>query len=165
MKKIISIATCALLLTVSAMARDSASVVPKKSAKPRLVVFVVGGMPEAQGDMVAILIGNELSSGDRYEIITRNSAVQKKLKELREYESGGQVDDGDLIEWGRQNNVSRLCVVTATLFGDEYMFAAQLTDVKSNQQVGSADYTSSGSPNSTEIKKVASAIAGQLQRK
>ncbi|MDR2126543.1 MAG: hypothetical protein LBP63_06925 [Prevotellaceae bacterium] len=128
--------------------------------KPSLVVFVVG-MDNQVGDFLAILIGNELGGGERYEVITRTEAVQKKLKELREYEQSGNVNEGELIEWGRQNNVSMLCMVTSIKL-DEHMFAAQLTDVKSNKLVGSGDY-SSASLGSADLKKAAETLARQLQ--
>jgi formylglycine-generating enzyme required for sulfatase activity len=130
--------------------------------KPSLVVFVVG-MDNQVGDFLAILIGNELSGGGRYEIITRTDAVQKKLRELREYEQSGNVNEGELIEWGRQNNVSMLCLVTSIKL-DEHMFAAQLTDVKSNKLVGSGDY-SSANLGSAELKKAAESLATQLHGK
>jgi formylglycine-generating enzyme required for sulfatase activity len=112
------------------------------------------------GDMLAQLIGNELNRGDAYDIVTRTDAVQKKLRELRQYEQSGNVDDSQFIEWGRQNNVSLLCLVTA-LKMDEYLFSAQLTNVKRNTLAGSGDYTSA-TLGAADLKKVASALAGLL---
>jgi hypothetical protein len=131
--------------------------------KPSLVVFVVGMESNQVGDFLAILIGNELSSGNRYDVITRTEVVQKKLKELREYEQSGNVNEGELIEWGRQNNVSMLCLVTSIKL-DEHMFAAQLTDVKSSKLVGSGDY-SCANLGSADLKKAAELLAGQLHGK
>lgn len=131
--------------------------------KPSLVVFVVGMESNQVGDFLAILVGNELSSGNRYDVITRTDVVQKKLKELRDYEQSGNVNEGELIEWGRQNNVSMLCLVTSIKL-DEHMFAAQLTDVKSSRLVGSADY-SCANLSSADLKKASELLAGQLQGK
>jgi hypothetical protein len=131
--------------------------------KPSLVVFVVGMESNQVGDFLAILIGNELSSGNRYDVITRTEVVQKKLRELREYEQSGNVNEGELIEWGRQNNVSMLCLVTSIKL-DEHMFAAQLTDVKSSRLVGSGDY-SCANLSSADLKKAAELLAGQLHGK
>jgi hypothetical protein len=151
---LIGIAMIALLLPSVMQAQA-------ETGKPSLVVFVVGMDRNEVGDFLAILIGNELGGGDKYEIITRTEAVQKKLRELRDYENSGNVSDSELIEWGRQNNVSMLCLVTSIKL-DEYMFAAQLTDVKSNKLVGSGDY-SSASLGSAELKKTAAMLAEHLQ--
>jgi formylglycine-generating enzyme required for sulfatase activity len=146
-----------LLSTAAALAQ------PGGGEKPALVVFVVGMENNQVGDMLAQLIGNELNRGEAYDIITRTDAVQKKLRELRQYEQSGNVDESQLIEWGRQNNVSLLCLVTALRL-DEYLFSAQLTHVKSNKLAGSGDYTSARL-GAADLKKVAAALAAQLQGK
>jgi formylglycine-generating enzyme required for sulfatase activity len=131
--------------------------------KPSLAVFVVGMQQNQAGDFLAMLTGNELNSGDRYEVITHNGAVQKKLRELREYGGSGNVNGSELIEWGRRNNVSMLCLVTSVKL-DEHMFAAQLTDIKSNRLVGSGD-CSSVQIAGADLKNVAEELAKQLHGK
>ncbi|MDR0725665.1 MAG: hypothetical protein LBF59_06640, partial [Prevotellaceae bacterium] len=75
----------ALSATIVAQAQDG-------ETKPSLVVFVVGMESNETGDFLAILIGNELSGGS-FEVITRTDVVQKKLRELREYEQSGNVNE------------------------------------------------------------------------
>ncbi|MDR3329074.1 MAG: formylglycine-generating enzyme family protein [Prevotellaceae bacterium] len=161
MKKVFVLFFALLLGAAAQVQAEDMQAASTPADKPRMVVFVVGVEQNQVGDFLAILVGNELGGGDRYDIITRTDAVQKKLKELREYERSGNVNEGELIEWGRQNNVSMLCLVTS-IHLDEYMFAAQLTDVKSNKLVGSGDY-SSASLGSADLKKVAGALAAQIQ--
>ena len=136
---------------------------PTPDEKPRLVVFVVGSLRDNTpvSDYITNLICNNLSK--TYTIIPRNETVKKKMQELKEYEDAGHIDDRQLIEWGRQYNVQTLCLVTVAYVG-EYVFSAQLTDVKTNTLIGNAEYeipTLSGD----DLKKAASAIGGQLQRK
>jgi hypothetical protein len=131
-------------------------------SKPSLAVFVVG-MDNKAGDLLSTLIGNELSRGDRYEVINRNEAVQKKFKELQEYEQSGNVDETKLIEWGRQNNVSMLCLVTFTNLNED-MFVAQLIDVKSNKLVRSGDYYTNSRLSAVSIKQIAKELATQLDK-
>jgi formylglycine-generating enzyme required for sulfatase activity len=128
---------------------------------PSLAVFVVGMESNEVGDFFAILIGNELSSGERYDVITSAEAVQKKLKELREYEQiSGNVNENELLKWGRQNEVSMLCLVSSVTL-DEYTFTAQLTDVESNKLVGSS-YYSCADLSSANLKQAAESLAKSL---
>jgi formylglycine-generating enzyme required for sulfatase activity len=152
-----------LLLSVAAQAQVGMSPAGAqgRGAKPSLVVFVVGMESSQVGDMLAQLIGNELNRGDAYDILTRTDAVQKKLRELREYEKSGNVNEGELIEWGRQKNISLLCLVTA-LKVDEYLFSAQLTDVKSNKLMNSGDHTAA-KLGAADLKEAAAQLAAQLQ--
>ena len=134
---------------------------PEPEEKPRMVVFVVGIKNEQVSDYLTNLIGNNLSQ--THTIIPRTEAVKKKIQELKEYEDAGHVDDWQLIEWGRQYNVSVLCLVTAA-YADEYIFSAQLTDVKTNTLIGNSEYeipTLSGD----NLKKAAAALASQLTRR
>jgi formylglycine-generating enzyme required for sulfatase activity len=94
-------------------------------------------------------------------VITRNSVVQKKIKELREHKQSGDVHEDELIEWGRQNNVSTLCFITSIKL-DEYMLVAHFTDVQNNRLIGIGDYNSA-KLSSAELKKAAESLAGQLR--
>lgn len=150
-----------LLLVTAAAALAQNRQGSTQPEKPRLVVFVVG-MENAQlSDYLTNLIGNNLSQA--YTIIPRTEAIKKKMQELKEYEDGGQVDDRQLIEWGRQHNVQTLCLITVAQV-EEYMFSAQLTDVKTNTLIGNAEYEIPAL-GSDDLKKAASALASQLQRK
>jgi hypothetical protein len=157
MKKMLYIALFALLLPVLMQAQT------KKDSpqQPSLVVFVVGMENDQVSNYLTNLLGNNLAR--TYTIVPRTEAVKKKLQELKEYEDAGHIDDRQLIEWGHQNNVSVLCLVTAAHV-DEYMFSAQLTDVKSNTLIGNAEYEIP-SLSSEDLKKAASALAAQMQRK
>ncbi|MDR1342718.1 MAG: formylglycine-generating enzyme family protein [Prevotellaceae bacterium] len=163
MKRILTFFFALTLTAAAAQAQGGAAAAgaQAKGGKPSLVVFVVGMENNQVGDMLAQLVGNDLNRGDVYDIITRTDAVQKKLRELRRYEQSGNVDDSQLIEWGRQNNVSLLCLITALKL-DEHLFSAQLTDVKSNKLAGSGDYTSA-TLGVADLKKAASSLAEQLQ--
>jgi hypothetical protein len=132
-----------------------------QAEKPRLVVFVVGMENDKVSDYLTSLIGNNLSR--TYTIIPRTEAIKKKMQELKEYEDAGHIDDRQLIEWGRQHNVQTLCLVTAVQL-EECMFSAQLTDVKTNTLIGNAEYEIP-TLSSDDLKKAASALAGQLQKK
>jgi len=147
---------CAATAVVAQDKRSAAQV-----EKPRLVVFVVG-MENAQlSDYLTNLISNNLSR--TYTIIPRTDAIKKKMQELKEYEDAGHIDDRQLIEWGRQHNVQTLCLVTVAQV-EEYMFSAQLTDVKTNTLIGNAEYEIPALT-SDDLKKAASALAGQMQKK
>ena len=63
----------------------------KQEEKPRLVVFVVGMESDQVSDYLTNLISNNLSK--TYTIIPRTEAVKKKMKELKEYEDAGHIDD------------------------------------------------------------------------
>ncbi|MDR2383839.1 MAG: hypothetical protein LBD76_08180 [Prevotellaceae bacterium] len=142
---------------------NSANKQQTKKSKSSLVVFVVGLENYQVSDYLTSLIGNELARKGSYEIIPRTETVKRKLDELRKYEDDGHINDRELIEWGHQHNVSVLCLVQAVQL-DEYLFSAQLTDVKSNTLIGSAEYiipTISGS----DLKKAASALAAQMKTK
>jgi formylglycine-generating enzyme required for sulfatase activity len=129
--------------------------------KPSLAVFVVGMESNEIGDFLAILMGNELSNGERYDVITSADIVQRKLKELREYEHiSGNVNENELLKWGRQNDVSMLCLVSSVKL-DEYVFTAQLTDVESNKLVGSS-YHSCADLSSADLKKTAETLVKSL---
>ncbi|MDR1342717.1 MAG: penicillin-binding protein activator LpoB [Prevotellaceae bacterium] len=150
-------------LALSGMTAQAQGGAQSKSGKPALVVFVVGIDNHQVEDYLASLVGNELARAGKYEVLSRSEAVKRKLAELREYEDSGHVDDRELIAWGRQSNVSAICLVHVVRF-DEYLFSAQLTDVRSGKLAGSGEYaipTASGA----DLKKAASAIAAQLQRK
>jgi hypothetical protein len=152
-----SIILFALLLPVGALAQ-----VQKDSLqKPSLVVFVVGMGNGQLSNYFTNLIGNNLAKA--YTIVPRTEAVKRKLQELKAYEDAGHIDDRQLMEWGRQNNVSVLCLVTVARVY-EYMFSAQLTDVKNNTLIGNAEYEIP-SLSSEDLKKAASALAAQIQRK
>ena len=134
---------------------------PAQPEKPRLVVFVVGLENPQTSDYFTNLIGAGLSQS--YTIIPRTETIIKKMQELKAYEDGGQVDDRQLIEWGKQHNVQTLCLITVASI-DEYMFSAQLTDVKTNTQKGNAEYEIP-SLTSADLKKAASALTTILQQK
>jgi len=153
-----AIITAALLSSSICFAQTKSSAVSDE--KPRLVVFVVGLESNQVSDYLTNLISNNLSK--KYTIIPRSEAVKKKMQELKEYEDAGHIDDRQLIEWGRQHNVSILCLVTVAQV-EEYMFSAQLTDVKTNTLIGNAEYEIP-SLSSDDLKKAASALAVQLQR-
>lgn len=161
MRRRVFISMLVLLLAIlSVQAQNGTSQPRTTSSKSRLVVFVVGMGNHQIEDYLSSLIGNELARGGNYEIIPRDEALKQKLAELREYEDAGHIDDRELIEWGRQHNVSQLCLVRAIYLG-EYLFSVQLTDIKSNRLLNSAEYsipTASGD----NLKKAASAIAAQL---
>ncbi|MDR1406156.1 MAG: hypothetical protein LBI89_03010 [Prevotellaceae bacterium] len=163
MKRNIFILTLALMLSATAaQAQDGSPQKAKEQPKPLLVVFVTG-LNHQVGDYFTSLIGNELARKGNYEIIPRTEAIKQKLDELRKYEDDGHIDDRELIEWGHQHNVSVLCLVHA-VYLDNYLFSAQLTDVKSNKLIGSAEYaipTASGN----DLKKAASALAAQMKIK
>jgi len=165
MKKIFMTVFLALSFAAAAQAQAPAkrpvTTPPAPDEKPRLVVFVVGLENSQVSDYLTNLISNNLAQS--YTIIPRTDAVKKKMQELKEYEDAGHIDDRQLIEWGRQYNVSVLCLVTAAQV-DNYMFSAQLTDVKTNTLLNNAEYeipTLSGD----DLKKAASALTGQLMRK
>jgi len=155
MKKILIILGFLLSFSAILEAQD------KPEEKPRLVVFVVGLESDQVSDYLTNLISNNLSR--TYTIVPRTEAVKKKMQELKEYEDTGHIDDRQLIEWGRQYNVSTLCLVIAAHV-EEYMFSAQLTDVKTNTLIGNAEYEIPALK-SDDLKKAASALAEQLQRK
>ena len=157
MKRILMTLILALSFVVVAQAQRKA---PTPDEKPRLVVFVVGMENVQISDYLTNLISNNLARG--YTIIPRTDAVKKKMQELKAYEDAGHIDDHQLIEWGRQYNVSVLCLVTAAQVGD-YMFSAQLTDVKTNTLLTNAEYEIP-SLSGDDLKKAASALAGQLMR-
>ena len=159
MKKVVW--TMVLMLSFGAAAFAQTNRLPAPDEKPRLVVFVVGMKKEPVSDYLTNLISNNLSRS--YTIIPRTEAVKKKIQELKEYEDAGHIDDHQLVEWGRQYNVQVLCLVTAA-YVEDYMFSAQLTDVKSNTLLGNAEYEIP-TLGSDDLKKAASALAGQLQRK
>jgi len=148
-----------LAFTASAFAGDNRP--SAREEKPGLVVFVVGLKNAQLSDYMTNLIGNDLSR--EYTVIPRTDAIQKKMRELKDYEDAGHVDDNRMIEWGRQNNVSVLCMVTVAHI-DEYVFSAQLTDVKTNTLIGHAEYEIPAL-NSDDIRKAASALAARMQRK
>jgi hypothetical protein len=162
MNRNIFIAVLVLLLSAVTLQAQSDSVKKQtNSVKPSLVVFVVGFKSNQVSDYFTSLIGNELARKGNYEIIPRTEAIKQKLDELREYEDDGQIDDNELIEWGHQHNVSVLCLVHA-VYLDEYLFSAQLTDVKSNKLIGSAEYAIPAA-NGNDLKKAASALAAQMK--
>jgi hypothetical protein len=159
MKKILATLAFLLLLPTAIQAQKTHS--SEQEEKPHLVVFVIGLRNDQLNDYMTNLISNELSR--TYTIIPRTDAIKQKIQELKEYEDAGHIDDRELIEWGHQHNVSVLCLVTVAIV-DEYLFSAQLTDVKTNTLLGNAEYdipTLAGE----DLKKAAAAIAGQLQRK
>ena len=160
MKKLASFLTIIAVFSMALFAQTKQQP-PAPDAKPRLVVFVVGLENDQVSDYLTNLISNNLSKN--YTIIPRTDAVKKKMAELKAYEDSGHIDDRQLIEWGRQYNVQTLCLVTVAHL-DEYMFSAQLTDVKTNTLLLSAEYEIP-SLNSEDLKKAASALAGQLQKK
>ena len=160
MKKRTTILMFFVLLSMALFAQNKQQP-PAPDAKPRLVVFVVGLGNDQVSDYFTNLISNNLSKN--YTIIPRTEAVLKKMKELKEYEDSGHIDDRQLLEWGRQYNVQTLCLVTAAHL-DEYMFSAQLTDVKTNTLLNNAEYEIP-SLNAEDLKKAASALGNQLQKK
>ncbi|MDR2126544.1 MAG: hypothetical protein LBP63_06930 [Prevotellaceae bacterium] len=150
-----------LLLSATMAQAQSESANRAKTGKPSLVVFVVGLKNSQVSDYFTSLLGNELARIDNCEIIPRTEAIKQKLDELRKYEDDGHINDSELIEWGHQNNVAILCLVQA-IYLDECLFSAQLTDVKSNRLIGSAEYaipTTGGD----DLKKAASALAAQMK--
>ena len=156
MKKIASITLFVLFLTALLHAQTQSAL------RPSLAVFVVGINNHQAGDYLAMLIENELGGGSRFDIITRTDAVQRKLRELRVTGQGSNINDRALIEWGRQNNLSMLCLVS--MFQLDYnMFIAQLTEVKSNRLISFGDYSVS-TLSSIDLKKAATELAKQLQR-
>jgi hypothetical protein len=164
MKRNILITVLALLLSAASMqAQTDTANKQAKTPKPSLVVFVVGLKNNQLSDYFSSLTGNELARKGGYEIIPRTEAVKRKLDELREYEDDGHIDDNELTEWGRQHNVSMLCLIQVVHL-DEYLFSAQLTDVKTNKLIGSAEYAIPAT-NGNNLKKAASAIANKLKPK
>jgi hypothetical protein len=161
MKRNILILALLLSAAMAQAQRDSAN--RAKTVKPSLVVFVVGFKDNRVSDYFTSLLGNELARKGNYEIIPRTEAIKQKLDELRKYEDDGHIDDNELIEWGHQNNVAILCLVQA-IYLDECLFSAQLTDVKSNKLIGSAEYTIPTTGGS-DLKKAASALAAQMKIK
>lgn len=160
-RNIFILITVVLLSSIAAQAQKDSATKQTKKTKPSLVVFVVGMENYQVSDYFTSLIGNELARKGGYEIIPRTETVKRKLDELRKYEDDGHINDRELIEWGHQHNVAVLCLVQ-TVQLDEYLFSAQLTDVKSNTLIGSAEYiipTVSGS----DLKKAASALATQMK--
>jgi hypothetical protein len=158
MKQILCFTLLSLLLSVPVRAQKMAK---DSTPPPSLVVFVIGIEKDQVNDYLANLIGNQLAR--TYTIVPRTDAVKKKMRELKEYEDAGHIDDRQLIEWGHQNNVSALCLVTV-VYVDEYMFSAQLIDVKSNTLIGNAEYEIP-SLNGDDLKKAAAALAAQMRRK
>jgi hypothetical protein len=155
--------TILLLSAVMTQAQSGAADNETTNVKPSLVVFVVGLKNNQVNDYFTSLLGNELARKGNYEIIPRTEAIKQKLAELRQYEDDGNIDDNELIEWGHQNNVSILCLVQA-VYLDECLFSAQLTDVKSNRLIGSAEYTIP-TIGGGDLKKAASALATQMKIK
>jgi len=158
MKNLITISILALLLPLALLAQNSGE--RNQQEKPHLVVFVVGMRNAQLSDYLTNLIGNNLSQ--TYLIIPRTDAIKKKMQELKDYEDGGQVDDRELIEWGHQHNIQTLCLVTVA-HTDNFLFSAQLTDVKTNTLIGNAEYEIP-SLSGDDLKKAASALAGQMQQ-
>jgi len=159
MKNLITISIIALLLPLALQAQSSEKKATQDAQeKPHLVVFVVGLRDAQLNDYLTNLIGNNLSQ--TYLIIPRTEAIKKKMQELKDYEDGGQVDDRELIEWGHQHNIQTLCLVTAA-HTDDFLFSAQLTDVKTNTLIGNAEYEIP-SLSGDDLKKAASALAGQI---
>ncbi|MDR2383841.1 MAG: formylglycine-generating enzyme family protein [Prevotellaceae bacterium] len=133
----------------------------EQDGKPSLAVFVVGLENNEIGDFLAILMGNELSRGERYDVITSADVVQQKLKELREYEHiSGNVNENELLKWGRKNEVSMFCLVSSVKL-DEYTFTAQLTDVESSKLVGNS-YYSCADLSSASLKQAAELLSKSL---
>ncbi|MCL2650275.1 MAG: hypothetical protein FWD60_04505 [Candidatus Azobacteroides sp.] len=161
MKNLITISIIALLLPLALQAQSSGKKTTQdtQQERPHLVVFVVGLRNAPLSDYLTNLIENNLSR--TYLIIPRTEAVKKKMQELKDYEDGGQVDDRELIEWGHQHNIQTLCLVTVA-HTDEFLFSAQLTDVKTNTLIGNAEYEIP-SLTGDDLKKAASALAGQMQ--
>jgi hypothetical protein len=157
MKKRLYITLLILLLPIVMQAQTK----KEPPQQPSLVVFVTGMENDQVSNYLTNLISNNLAR--TYTIVPRTRAVKRKLQELKEYEDAGHIDDRQLIEWGHQNNVSVLCLVTAAHV-DEYMFSAQLTDIRSNTLIGNAEYEIP-SLSSEDLKKAASALATQMQRK
>jgi len=158
MKKWITVSIIALLLPLALQAQSSEK--KDQQEKPHLVVFVVGLKSAQLSDYLTNLIENNLSQ--TYLIIPRTEAIKKKMQELKDYEDGGQVDDRELIEWGHQHNIQTLCLITVA-HTDNFLFSAQLTDVKTNTLIGNAEYeipTLTGD----DLKKAASALAGRMQQ-
>ena len=158
MKKILIVSIIALLLPLALQAQSSEK--KDQQEKPHLVVFVVGLKNAQLSDYLTNLIENNLSQ--TYLIIPRTEAIKKKMQELKDYEDGGQVDDRELIEWGHQHNIQTLCLVTVA-HTDNFLFSAQLTDVKTNTLIGNAEYEIP-SLAGDDLKKAASALAGQMQK-
>ena len=160
MKKLASILMIIVVFSMTLFAQNKQQP-PAPNDKPRLVVFVVGLENDQVSDYFTNLISNNLAQN--YTIIPRTEAVLKKMKELKDYDESGHIDDRQLIEWGKQYNVQTLCLVMAAHL-EEYMFSAQLTDVKTNTLLNNAEYEIP-SLKSDDLKKAASAIGEQLQRK
>jgi len=159
MKKFWILMVCMMALSHGINAQRASQ--QQQSEKPRIVVFVVGMRDQSMNDYLTNMISNNLAR--TYTIVPRTDIVKRKMQELKAYEDAGHIDDRELIEWGRQYNVSTLCIVTCAQ-AYEYMFSAQLTDVKTNSLIGNAEYEIP-SLTSDNIRKAAAAIAGQLQRR
>jgi formylglycine-generating enzyme required for sulfatase activity len=121
---------------------------------PKLAVLVVGMDDWMLGDVLAHLVGEELSRGSSYDVVTRRNDVQNKLESLRR--GADRLDDGLLREWAIGQRINTLCVVTTT---PGLNFSLRLLDVSSG------DVQCNGSrvePNAVALKHLAWSLAGGI---
>jgi formylglycine-generating enzyme required for sulfatase activity len=128
--------------------------------KPTLAVFVVG-MDNTLGDALATQIGAELNRNSRYTVLSSaTDPVKSKLATLRT-QGAGNIDRNALAEWGRDNGISTICLVTDAIKGNDHMFYAHLIDAKDSKVSGRGSYIRTNVV-SGDLPRVSLALSRQL---
>lgn len=115
--------------------------------KPKLAVYVTGD--EAINNIVGNRLVDGLAHNGKYTTVERTASFLKALSAEHGYQRGGEVEDSQIAELGKQFGVQYVCVATiATVWGDEKYFSAHIIDVQTAEVVatGSSNgrLTSSG---------------------
>jgi formylglycine-generating enzyme required for sulfatase activity len=160
MRKKYKISLCALLL-VGATGMMTARA--QGSGKPTLAVFVVGMDNGTLDNTLATQIAAELNRNSRYNVLpSTNNELASKFTELRAaHTAGNSIDRNALAEWGRDNGISTICLVTDAIKGNDHMFYAHLIDAKDSKVSGRGSYIRTGVV-SADLPRVSLALSRQL---
>jgi formylglycine-generating enzyme required for sulfatase activity len=148
-KLMLSFFTLLLFAAATTTTATAQAATPKK-----LAVLVVGMDDWMLGDVLAHLVGEELSRGSSYDVVTRRNDVQNKLESLRR--GNDRLDDALLRAWATGQAINTLCVVTTT---PGLNFSLRLLDVSSG------DVQCNGSrvePSAISLKQLAWSLAGGI---
>jgi len=118
MKKIVVILFFLLPLFVSAQTKIAVYVTATETV-PKETKKVIGS------EVVAAFVATK-----EYNAIERTAEFLNEITKEQDYQRGGNVDDGQICELGRQFGVDLVCVTDITKFQDKFYVQARLIDVE-----------------------------------
>lgn len=132
-------------------------------AQTKVAIYVTStdNVPRETKKIVGSEIVSAFVSTAQYSAIERTSEFLAGISTEQDYQRGGNVDDTQICELGRQFGVDLVCVTDITTYGGDYYLQARLIDVEKAIVLATAREISKLEDLSTVIK-VANNLAQHL---